>query len=39
MPSIVTSLIPRHDIVFPSQKIDDLGFAFITPLGSDYNTD
>ncbi len=32
---VVSALIARHDVEVLGQKIDDLAFAFVTPLGAD----
>ena len=34
---IVAALIADNDVAFAGQKINDLAFAFIAPLGADQN--
>ena len=34
---IVPPLVADHDIRFFPQKMDDLAFAFVTPLDTDYD--
>ena len=37
MPGVVSALIARHDVEALGEQIDDLAFAFIAPLGADYD--
>ena len=39
VPRIVSTLVSSHDVMLTGEKIDDLRFAFITPLGSDDDGD
>ena len=37
VPRVVAALAANHDLSVFGKKIDDLSFAFITPLGADEN--
>jgi len=37
MASVVATLVANHIFSAFSQKIDDLSFAFVTPLGAQYD--
>jgi hypothetical protein len=36
---VVSALISHHVTVVGGQKVDDLGFAFVSPLRADYDGD
>ena len=37
VPCVVASLIPRNDVKVRRENINNLAFALVAPLGSDYN--
>jgi hypothetical protein len=37
VPGIVAALIPRNDVKVRRENVNNLAFAFVAPLGSDYD--
>jgi hypothetical protein len=36
MPGVVSPLVSGHDVEVRSEKVDNLAFAFVTPLRAEY---